>query len=295
VGQLWGKELLIEADLPLFLIHVDPHAVFSFAKVWDRGTWWPCLEIIVFVRTSQVIGLCKAVELNAAAFPFGIPLPQIETYSIEKSRCLFRAPGGVIYIPWGGTKVSSHNYTLTLTRTSVLTHKHTTHTTHTHTHTHLHKMGFTIVVGCDEAGVDYKNRIKADLEKSPRVDKVIDVGVKASEDKTAYPNIAIAAAEKVASGEADRAILICGTGLGVAISANKVAGVRAVTAHDSFSVERSILSNNAQILCMGQRVVGIELARRLVAEWLTYEFDQTSASAAKVADIETYEKKHIAA
>lgn len=156
-------------------------------------------------------------------------------------------------------------------------------------------MGFTIVVGCDEAGVDYKNRIKADLEKSPRVDKVIDVGVKASEDKTAYPNIAIAAAEKVASGEADRAILICGTGLGVAISANKVAGVRAVTAHDSFSVERSILSNNAQILCMGQRVVGIELARRLVAEWLTYEFDQTSASAAKVADIETYEKNHIVA
>ena len=73
--------------------------------------------------------------------------------------------------------------------------------------------------------------------------------------------------------------------------ANKVPGVRAVTAHDSFSVERSILSNNCHILCMGQRVVGIELARRLAKEWLTYEFDTTSASAAKVEEIEAYEKE----
>jgi len=68
-------------------------------------------------------------------------------------------------------------------------------------------------------------------------------------------------------------VLICGTGLGVAIAANKVQGVRAVTAHDSFSVERSILSNDAQVLCLGARVIGIELARRLVKEWLSYTFD----------------------
>lgn len=101
--------------------------------------------------------------------------------------------------------------------------------------------------------------------------------------------IGIDAAEKIAKGEAHRAILICGTGLGVAISANKVKGIRAVTAHDSFSVERSILSNNCQVLCMGQRVIGLELARRLVKEWLTYAFDQTSASAKKVTAIENYE------
>ena len=101
--------------------------------------------------------------------------------------------------------------------------------------------------------------------------------------------VAIEAAERVARGEADRAILICGTGLGVAISANKVPGIRAVTAHDSFSVERSILSNDAQVLCMGQRVVGIELARRNVREWLTYRFDKSSASAEKVAVLEQYE------
>ena len=72
----------------------------------------------------------------------------------------------------------------------------------------------------------------------------------------------------MAAGDADRALLVCGTGLGVAISANKVPGIRAVTAHDSFSVERSVLSNNAQVLTFGQRVIGLELARRLAREWL---------------------------
>lgn len=72
----------------------------------------------------------------------------------------------------------------------------------------------------------------------------------------------------VAAGRADRALLVCGTGLGVAISANKVPGIRAVTAHDSYSVERAVLSNDAQVLYVGQRVIGIGLARRLVAEWL---------------------------
>lgn len=79
--------------------------------------------------------------------------------------------------------------------------------------------------------------------------------------------------------------------LGVAISANKVRGIRAVTAHDSFSVERSILSNDAQILCMGQRVIGIELMSRLVREWVGYRFDAGSASAAKVALIDAYESR----
>ncbi|BEI92358.1 uncharacterized protein CcaverHIS019_0411780 [Cutaneotrichosporon cavernicola] len=147
---------------------------------------------------------------------------------------------------------------------------------------------YTIVVGCDDAGLQYKDQIKADLEKDPRVKAVIDVGI-TGDDKTAYPHIAVDAARKVASGEADRALLICGTGLGVAISANKVPGIRAVTAHDSFSVERAILSNNAQVLCMGQRVIGIELARRLAREWLGYVFDEASASAAKVKAIHEYE------
>lgn len=145
-----------------------------------------------------------------------------------------------------------------------------------------------VVVGADEAGYDYKEILKRDLENDPRVASVVDVGVTADGD-TAYPHVAVAAAQLVAAGEADRALLVCGTGLGIAIAANKVPGIRAVTAHDSFSVERSVLSNDAQVLCFGQRVVGIELARRLAREWLGYEFDPESPSGAKVRAIEEYE------
>src|SRR6476659_2541916 len=149
-------------------------------------------------------------------------------------------------------------------------------------------MSLRIVIGCDDAGLQYKDILVHDLEDDERVTSVVDVGV-GPDEHTAYPHVAVAAARMVAGGEADRALLICGTGLGVAISANKVPGVRAVTAHDSFSVERAVLSNDAQVLCFGQRVIGVELARRLAAEWLGYRFDPASASAAKVAAICGYE------
>ncbi|MBB5156721.1 ribose-5-phosphate isomerase [Saccharopolyspora phatthalungensis] len=147
---------------------------------------------------------------------------------------------------------------------------------------------FRIVVGSDDAGLQYKDALKKDLENDPRIASVVDVGV-GTDEHTAYPHVAVNAARMVAEGEADRALLVCGTGLGVAISANKVPGIRAVTAHDSYSVERSVLSNNAQILCFGQRVVGLELARKLASEWLDYRFDESSPSAQKVAAISGYE------
>jgi len=145
-----------------------------------------------------------------------------------------------------------------------------------------------IAIGSDEAGYQYKEAIKADLLKSNLVESVQDVGIEQDEN-TAYPHIAITAARMVADGAVDRALLVCGTGLGVAIAANKVQGVRAVTAHDSYSVERSVLSNNAQVLTLGQRVVGLEVARRLAREWLTYRFDESSPSAEKVKAISAYE------
>ena len=145
-----------------------------------------------------------------------------------------------------------------------------------------------IAVGADGAGFDYKEALKADLAAHDLVAEVVDVGIAAGQG-TDYPHVAVDAARLVAEGRADRALLVCGTGLGVAIAANKVPGIRAVTAHDSFSVERSVLSNNAQVLCLGQRVIGLELARRLTREWLTYTFDPASASAAKVEAIRSYE------
>lgn len=148
-----------------------------------------------------------------------------------------------------------------------------------------------IVMAGDEAGYDYKAAIKQLLENSPLVESVVDVGATSLTDKTAYPHSAVEGAKLIAEGKADRGLFICGTGLGVAIAANKVPGIRAVTAHDPFSVERSILSNDAHVLCFGQRVIGIELAKKLTLDWLNYRFDPKSGSAAKVQAISDYEKK----
>ena len=153
--------------------------------------------------------------------------------------------------------------------------------------------GLRVVLGSDEAGLDYKDRVLEDLRNDPRVTEVIDIGVNrgdAPEEFTRpYPYVGVAAGELIRDGHADRAILFCGTGIGVAIAANKVDGIRATTAHDSFSVERSVLSNDCQVLTMGQRVIGVELARRLAREWLGYTFDTSSASAAKVRLLRTLE------
>jgi ribose 5-phosphate isomerase B len=153
--------------------------------------------------------------------------------------------------------------------------------------------GIRLILGADEAGVDYKDRIVADLRADPRVSEIIDIGVNRSDTPeqfaTPYPYVGIAAGEMIRDGLADRAILFCGTGIGVAIAANKVDGIRAATAHDSFSVERSVLSNNCQVLTMGQRVVGVELARRLAREWLGYTFNPSSASAGKVKVLTDFE------
>ncbi|CAG9942847.1 unnamed protein product [Clonostachys rosea f. rosea IK726] len=148
-----------------------------------------------------------------------------------------------------------------------------------------------IAIGSDNAGCLMKTALKAVLEHHAGVVSVLDVGVLSPDDPTAYPHVAVAACDKIVSGEADRALLICGTGLGVTISANKVKGIRAVTAHDAYSVERSVLSNNAQVLCFGQRVIGLELAKKLVQEWLGLKFDETSASAEKVKCISEIERE----
>ncbi|UQN28372.1 ribose-5-phosphate isomerase [Brachybacterium kimchii] len=150
-------------------------------------------------------------------------------------------------------------------------------------------MALRIVVGGDNAGFGYKEEFKKVLEADERVESVTDVGVTGREDGTYYPNVAVEAAELVAAGDADRALLVCGTGLGVAIAANKVKGIRAVTAHDLYSVQRSVLSNNAQVLCMGERVIGLESAKALVDVWLDLEFDPNSSSAAKVDAICAYD------
>ncbi len=151
--------------------------------------------------------------------------------------------------------------------------------------------GYVVAVGTDDAGVNLKNFIRDKLEEDPRVKEVRDFGVADASDKTEYPIICIKVAEAVARGEVDRAVLFGGTGLGEAISANKVRGVRAAVAIDPYSIERSILSNNCQVLCLGERVIAPMLADRVVQQWLGYEFDESSPSARKVNLITEYEER----
>lgn len=146
-----------------------------------------------------------------------------------------------------------------------------------------------LVIGSDEAGFSYKELIKNELATNKNVTSIFDIGI-TGEGLESYPEIALMAGEMIKNGDADRGILMCGTGLGMAISANKVPGIFAVTAHDSYSVERSILSNNVQVLCLGQRVIGIELARKLVNEWLELTFDVSSPSSEKISIISAYEE-----
>lgn len=150
---------------------------------------------------------------------------------------------------------------------------------------------YVIAVGADGNGLALKDDLAALLRADPRVGEVRDFGVVEGADPTAYPVVGIAVAEAVARGEVDRALLICGTGIGMSISANKVPGVRATVAHDPYSLERSVLSNDCQVLCLGAQIVAPHLARKLIAEWLGYRFDPASASSRKVAVITEYERR----
>ncbi len=109
-----------------------------------------------------------------------------------------------------------------------------------------------------------------------------------------YADLSDRVASAVIAGTYDRAILICGTGIGVAISANKVPGIRAAQCHDTYSAERAALSNNAQIITMGARVVGPELAKAIADAFLanTMDFDTNGRSAGNVSAIDRVDAKY---
>jgi ribose 5-phosphate isomerase B len=137
----------------------------------------------------------------------------------------------------------------------------------------------SIAIGCDEAAYELKEALKAYLEELGEA--VEDYGVY-NTDPVLYPDIALKVASVVAEGKHARGILICGTGIGMSITANKVPGVRAALCHDVYSAERSRKSNNAQIITMGSRVIGVELAKTILKAWLESEF-KDGRSTPKVA------------
>ena len=145
-----------------------------------------------------------------------------------------------------------------------------------------------IAIGCDQNGLDLKNVVRDHMvERGFEVD---DFGVH-DREPVDYPDVGATVAEAVREGTYDRAVLICGTGAGMAIVANKVPGVRAVCAHDPYTAERARASNDAQIITLGGEIVGPSVAMRLIDVWLASEF-QGGRSAPKVAKIDELERKY---
>lgn len=126
-----------------------------------------------------------------------------------------------------------------------------------------------IAVGCDQNAYDLKMIIINQLNKIG-ID-FTDFGCHQGEN-VLYPDVAHTVAKEIADGKYDRGILLCGTGIGMAITANKVPGIRAATCHDVFSAERARKSNDAQIITMGAQIIGSELAKMLIDAWLASEF-----------------------
>lgn len=147
-----------------------------------------------------------------------------------------------------------------------------------------------IAIGSDDAAGTLRHAIAEHLRANGY--EVVDYGV--DDDTRPYPSVAFEVANQVAAGKHDRAVLCCGTGLGMAIAANKVPGVYAATCHDVYSAQRARKSNNAQILTMGQRVIGIESALVVLDAWLASEFEH-GRSEAKVAMIAEQEQELVRA
>ena len=144
-----------------------------------------------------------------------------------------------------------------------------------------------IPIGSDANGFALKEHIKdrlVELGHSP-----IDFGCSGPTDDIDYPDVASQLATAIAEEEIDRGILVCGTGIGMAIAANKVAGVRAACCHDPYSAERARKSNNAQILALGAQIIGPQVADKLLEHWLASEFEggRSARKVRKLIELDT--------
>ncbi len=145
-----------------------------------------------------------------------------------------------------------------------------------------------IVIGADHFGLPLKDHIRDYLIKKGY--QVVDMGVNEN-TPVDYPDVGAKVAEEVGAGKFERGILVCGTGAGMAIVANKVPGVRAVCVQDPYTAERAVASNNAQIITFGAQITGPAVAEKLIDIWLESEF-QGGRSAPKVAKIDRLDEKY---
>jgi ribose 5-phosphate isomerase B len=150
-----------------------------------------------------------------------------------------------------------------------------------------------IAIAGDSAGAPLAKALAEHLKTREGLE-VFDLSTSPTGQSEYYANLSDRVASRIVDGTYDRAILCCGTGIGVAISANKVPGIRAAQTHDTYSAERAALSNDAQIITMGARVIGTELAKAIADTWIanTEKFDRQSNSAKNVAAIDAVDRKY---
>ena len=150
-----------------------------------------------------------------------------------------------------------------------------------------------VVIDCDDAGSELK-RILIEYMRSLGIEAV-DLDA-LGKQKVDYPDIAFNLAKRIAARDFERGILICGTGLGMAMVANKVPGVFAGTCHDVYSAERLRKSNDAQVMTLGARVIGPELAKTIVSAWVKSEFEpgRSSPKVARMRELEQKSMQHAA-
>lgn len=150
----------------------------------------------------------------------------------------------------------------------------------------------TIVIGCDNAAVGLKNILVQHMKDKGIT--VEDMGCDTAEDDTYYPLIAKKVCDKIIESDYTKeGVLICGTGIGMAMTANKFKGIRAAVCHDIYSAERAKLSNNGNVICMGERVIGSELAKKMLDEWLglTFKDGSSTPKVQAIIDIENINLK----
>ena len=145
-----------------------------------------------------------------------------------------------------------------------------------------------VAIGADHAGFELKGLIIDHLAQAGH--EIFDVGTH-SEEPVDYPDYARAVAEAILSGNADRGVLVCGSGVGACVAANKLAGIRAGLCHDTYSAHQGVEHDDMNVLCLGARVIGPELALELVSAFLAARFSGEERHRRRVAKIEALERK----
>jgi ribose 5-phosphate isomerase B len=150
-----------------------------------------------------------------------------------------------------------------------------------------------IAIGSDDVGLELKEAIAAHLRGLPgHPVRCLDV-TKVGEQDIDVPEVAQLVAESIRRGEADRGILVCGSGVGMVIAANKVPGIRAAQCHDVYTAEHARNSDDAQIIVLGSRVIGSELAKKVVEAWLAADFEPNQRRRRRMAKLQALERSYL--